>query len=160
MGRPAITALVAVMLLASCSSPPDSSTDGAGGRAFGEATLVILAESREVQLRVEMADSPEERARGLMFREELASDAGMVFLLPEPSTGGFWMKNTVIPLSIAFWSREARIHTILDMVPCEEEPCPVYYPDEEWTGAVEVNQGFFEQHGVRVGDRVRLEPQT
>ena len=157
MGRPAIAALVTVMLLAACSSPPASSTDGAEGPAFGRATMVILAESGEVRLRVEVADSPAERARGLMFREELASDAGMVFLLTEPSTGGFWMKNTVIPLSIAFWNKDARIHTMLDMVPCEEEPCPVYYPNEAWVGAVEVNPGFFERHGVRVGDRVRLE---
>jgi uncharacterized membrane protein (UPF0127 family) len=67
------------------------------------------------------------------------------------------MKDTLIPLSIAFWDREGRIFRILDMEPCREETCRLYEPGGLWWGAVEVNQGFFEDRGVEVGDRVRLE---
>jgi uncharacterized membrane protein (UPF0127 family) len=152
MGRPAIAALVAVMVLGACSR-----SDLIPGPVFGEGILVIQTDSGKVKVRVEVADSAKERARGLMFREELAREAGMVFLEDEPTTGGFWMKNTLIPLSIAFWDREERILAILDMEPCAEQQCPVYYPEVAWVGAVEVNQGFFDRHGVRVGDVVRLE---
>ena len=154
MGRPAITALVALTVLAACSRG-----DLVPGPVFGEGILVIQTDSGTVKVRVEVADSSKERARGLMFREELPREAGMVFLVDEPTTGGFWMKNTLIPLSIAFWDREGRILAILDMEPCPEEPCPVYYPEVAWIGAVEVNQGFFDRHGVQVGDVVRLEDQ-
>jgi uncharacterized membrane protein (UPF0127 family) len=67
------------------------------------------------------------------------------------------MKNTLIPLSIAFWGRNDRIFRILDMDPCRAEPCTLYDPQGLWVGALEVNQGFFQDHGVEVGDAVRLE---
>ena len=67
------------------------------------------------------------------------------------------MKNTLIPLSIAFWDRNGVIAAIMDMQPCRAEPCPRYRPGIMYVGAVEVNQGFFEDHGVEVGDRVELE---
>jgi uncharacterized protein len=70
--------------------------------------------------------------------------------------GTFWMKDTVIPLSIAFWDDDGRIVSILDMDPCTEDPCPTYGPDEPFVGAVEVDPGTFERHGVTPGDRVQL----
>lgn len=149
MGRPVIAALMAAFVLGACSPEP----------SFGKGSLIIQTESRSVRIRVEVADSSEERARGLMFRDELPPDAGMVFLVEDATSGGFWMKNTRIPLSIAFWDRKQRILSILDMEPCQEDSCPVYYPGVTWTGAVEVNQGFFDLHGVQVGDLVRLEPE-
>ena len=158
MVRPVIAALLTALFLTACSPEPPGG-QGTPEPAFGEGTLVIQTGSERVALRVEVADSPEERARGLMFREELAASAGMVFLPDAPSDGAFWMKNTLIPLSVAFWDEDQRIQVILDMEPCREEPCPLYDPGVVWSGAVEVNQGFFERHGVRVGDRVRLERQ-
>jgi len=157
MGRPAIAAIVAVFVLGACSSPPTSRSDGGSGPTFGEGSLVIQTEAGEVRLRVQVADSSEERARGLMFREELPPDAGMVFLHDDPTLGTFWMKNTLIPLSLAVWDPSGRIRSILDMEPCREEPCPSYDPEAAWVGAVEVNRGFFDRHGVQVGDLVRLE---
>src|SRR5919106_2877677 len=156
MGRPAMAALVAIIVLGACSSPPSSPGDDPGGPAFGEASLVIQTDSGEVHVEVEVADSPEERARGLMFREELPPDGGMVFLQEEPARGTFWMKDTLIPLSLAVWGPGGRIRSILDMEPCREDPCPSYDPEAAWIGAVEVNRGFFDRNGVRVGDRVRL----
>jgi uncharacterized membrane protein (UPF0127 family) len=153
MGRPAIAAFAAVMLLGACGSPRDRASEP----TFGDARLLIRTDAGEVELLVEVADSPEQRARGLMFREELPPNQGMVFLHDEPGGGSFWMKNTLIPLSLAVWDQDGVIRSILDMEPCREDPCPTYDPEVSWVGAVEVNQGFFDRSGVEVGDRVRLE---
>jgi uncharacterized membrane protein (UPF0127 family) len=110
-----------------------------------------------VRLRVEIAETQEEQSRGLSLREHLPEDRGMVFLFDGPTRGGFWMKDTLIPLSIAFWDGEDRIVRILDMEPCEADPCPVYAPGVSYVGALEVNQGFFQQHRVEIGDRIDLD---
>lgn len=126
-------------------------------RGLPRGTLVIEADRGPVELRVEIAETPQAKAKGLMGRPELAAGAGMVFLESRPVATGFWMKDTLIPLSIAFWGPDGRIGAILDMEPCPAEPCRTYDPGVAWTGAVEVNQGFFDRHGVAVGDRIRLE---
>jgi uncharacterized membrane protein (UPF0127 family) len=66
------------------------------------------------------------------------------------------MKDTLIPLSIAFWNESGAIVAILDMEPCPDDECPSYDPGVDFVGALEVNQGFFDEHGIDVGDRVRL----
>ncbi|HET7309263.1 MAG TPA: DUF192 domain-containing protein [Actinomycetota bacterium] len=120
------------------------------------AALSIRTDDGTVSLDVQVADTPEERQTGLMGRESLSPYDGMAFVWEEPVVGTFWMKDTVIPLSIAFWDEEGRIVSILDMDPCTEDPCPTYGPDEPFVGAVEVDRGTFERHGVTPGDRVQL----
>jgi len=93
-----------------------------------------------------------------MHRESLAERAGMVFLFETESTGGFYMKDTLIPLSIAFLDSEGAILRILDMDPCKEEPFKVYYPNVTYTSALEVNQGAFVKWGVSEGDLIGLRP--
>ena len=66
------------------------------------------------------------------------------------------MKDTLIPLSIAFWDEDGRIVGIQDMEPCTADPCPTYGSPEPYVGALEVNQGFFDEHGVVIGDRIEL----
>ena len=130
---------------------------------FGLEQRVIVIDTPKgaYRLVVEVARRPDELERGLMFRSEMAPDHGMVFLFPQPSAGGFWMKNTKIPLSIAFFDRKGVILRILQMKPCTMPPeraddCPVYYPGVTYSGALEVNQGWFAAHGVREGDRIEL----
>lgn len=107
-----------------------------------------------MSLRVETANTPEERAKGLMGRTSLPADQGMAFLYDAPTRDSFWMKDTLIQLSIAFWDKSGRIMSILDMSPCTAEPCRTYSPGVPFIGAVEVNQGYFAEHGIRVGDPV------
>jgi uncharacterized membrane protein (UPF0127 family) len=147
-------AIALMALLAGCSNP----SGGTSAKATpSEATLRIDSGWQDVEIQVEVADTLVERARGLMGRRELDEDAGMVFLTYWPTDTPFWMKDTLIPLSVAFWDEEGRIFRILDMEPCRGDPCPLYEPGGSWVGAVEVNQGFFAREGVEVGDRVRLE---
>lgn len=89
-----------------------------------------------------------------MNRTSLAPSAGMAFLFGTPTTVGFWMKDTLIPLSIAFWDEHGRIVAIDEMTPCTQDPCTTYGPDAPYRGAVEANAGFFAGRGVAVGDTV------
>jgi uncharacterized protein len=107
-----------------------------------------------------VADTSAEREQGLMGRQSLDSDAGMVFVFPRDTKNAFWMKDTLIPLSIAFYDDGGRIVSLLDMNPCRAEPCPLYSPGVAYRGALEVNRGAFDRWGVRVGDRLRLEQQA
>jgi uncharacterized membrane protein (UPF0127 family) len=92
-----------------------------------------------------------------MQREFLPDDAGMLFLFEEETAGGFWMKNTLIPLSIAFVGGDGTILRILDMEPCEADPCEIYDPGVAYASALEVNQGAFADWGVEEGDLLTLE---
>jgi uncharacterized membrane protein (UPF0127 family) len=101
-------------------------------------------EGGEVAFLVEVAADPPARQRGLMGRTRLAADEGMLFAFPDDTDGGFWMKDTHIPLSIAFVAADGEVLRIMDMDPCEADPCPVYRPGVTYRYALEVNQGAFD----------------
>ena len=114
---------------------------------------------------VEIADDPDERRTGLMHRRSLATDRGMLFLFPAPAQTGFWMRNTLIPLSIAFLRRDGdrrfEVVAILDMEPCREAAaadCPRYRAGRPYDAALEVNRGWFDDAGVGVGAEAIYEP--
>jgi uncharacterized protein len=75
-----------------------------------------------------------------------------VFLFDAQTRAAFWMKDTLIPLSILFWQGDGRIIDILDMQPCRADPCPVYRASAPYVGAIEMNRGAFARLGVEVGD--------
>jgi uncharacterized membrane protein (UPF0127 family) len=102
-----------------------------------------------IDLEVEIADTAGERSQGLMFREALADDAGMLFFYEDDHRGGFWMKDTFIPLSIAFVREDG---TIIDIQDMEPETTKLHRPDERYRNAVEVNQGWFARNGIAIGD--------
>ena len=118
--------------------------------------VLLGGEDNEVFVDVEIAETPEQRVEGLMNRQSLPEDAGMMFVYFEPTTGGFWMKDTQIPLSIAFIGEDQTILKIMDMDPCTADPCPSYEPGVEYTAALEVNQGSFQEWGIDVGDTVTI----
>ena len=128
----------------------------AAGVTFPHATAVIVTGKRSMTLRVEVASTDAQRAQGLMNRRFLAPNAGMVFLFARPTRAQFWMKDTLIPLSIAFYDRRGRILRILDMAPCRADPCRVYDAGVAYRGALEVNRGAFVRWGVRRGSIVWL----
>jgi uncharacterized protein len=123
---------------------------------FPHGTAVIRTPARAVQVRVEIAETPAQREQGLMGRRMLEPNSGMAFLWKSDVRGQFWMKNTSIPLSIAFWGKRGRILRILDMAPCLRDPCKIYDPKIAFRGALEVNRGAFARWGVRPGDLVTI----
>lgn len=144
-------------LLAACSDRT-SGPQPEPSPTFRKGTAIIETDSGAVMVEIEVADSPQLHQIGLMHRESLAEDAGMLFLFFQDTQGSFYMKDTLIPLSIAFFDRDGVILKILDMEPCESEPCRSYLPGVTYRGALEVNQGAFEEWGVEVGDRIRVSP--
>ena len=118
--------------------------------AEGEYTTIAVGDKT---LAVEVADTPEKRQSGLMGRGSLAADRGMLFIFEKEKKVSFWMKNTGIPLSIAYISSAGYIREIHELEPYSLEiiraSSPVLY-------ALEVNRNYFKEHGIRVGDMVRF----
>jgi uncharacterized protein len=109
------------------------------------------------RVEADVADRDETRARGLMFRDALAEDQGMLFTFDVPQRYGFWMKNVRIPLDIIWIDERRRIVWIVERAPpCREEPCPMYTPRARASFVVEVAAGFVERHGIAVGDTVTI----
>jgi uncharacterized protein len=163
MRRLAITLL---LLASGCGGPPGPegtptpsspapATSETGG-VFGRGVVTITTASGDVTLDVEVAESPAAHARGLMGRPEMAEDAGMAFVFADVQPRRFWMKDTLIPLSIAFAAEDGRIVAILDMEPCTADPCHIYESGAPAQLALEVNQGFFAERGIRTGDSLAL----
>lgn len=102
-------------------------------------------------IRAEVASTFESRARGLMFRKALGPNAGMLFVFPDVSTHCMWMKNTYVPLSVAFIDEQGAIVSIHDMQPHSETSHCAAKPARF---ALEMNQGWFAQKGVKPGARI------
>src|SRR4029453_13798448 len=131
---------LSLTVLVACSgdsAPPDT----------GPMSTVTF-EGKQATLSVDVADDAGEQRRGLSDIEHLPADEGMAFVWPEPVGTRFWMKDTLIPLSIAFVDEAGRVIDVLDMRPCESDPCPTYGVDDPYVLAIEANLGWFDEHGV------------
>ncbi len=141
----AFTAVLALAVAVAC---------GGGDGGLATATVVLSDErGSHEELTVELARTAEERSRGLMFREELPEDLGMLFVFPNDTTVGFWMKDTLISLSIAFIAADGVILDVQEMEPLSTE---LHQPPQPYRFALEVNQGWFGRHGFATGDRVEV----
>ena len=117
-------------------------------------TLTFIAEAGNVTVFAEIADSDAERQTGLMFRDRLGENDGMLFIFESEEELSFWMKNTLIPLDIIFTDSEGTIINIQHAVPCIADPCPLYPSGGGAQYVIEVNGGFTEKHGIRQGQMV------
>jgi uncharacterized protein len=102
-------------------------------------------------LKVEIVASDTDRARGLMNRKSLGRNDGMLFIFDQPAYHSMWMKNTLIPLSVAFIDAQGTILNILDMEPETLDPHMSAGPS---VYAIEVNKGWFAEKKVKAGDKV------
>jgi uncharacterized membrane protein (UPF0127 family) len=143
-------AALAVAAATPATSPPPP---------FGRGTLVVAQNERRVMMTVEIAETTETRSYGLMNRKSLPDQAGMLFVFEEDAKWGFWMKNTLIPLSIGFIDKTWRLLEVVDMaVPADPQagPWPIYEPSAAYRYALEVNQGFFKKNGFAPGAQFTL----
>ncbi len=187
--RPAVAlagALVVVALLTACGSDGDDSADGRSGRTtttatgpddtaggsaapggacaalepfgdFGEVLVAVGGTERCLLL----AQTEAQRARGLMEVTDLEGYPGMLFAFPGDTQGGFWMRNTPTPLSIAYLDGTGTVVATTDMAPCDDVPdCPVYEPGVTYRYTVEVPQGDLEAVGLTDGARLTLESEV
>ena len=147
-------------------APGNQASDPPATTAAGAATPRTVAYRLEPAggaastARLEVAADPAARARGLMGRRRVPEGTGMVFLYPEDVTEAYWMKNTLVPLSIAFVAADGRVVSVAEMTPCKADPCPSYPPAGPYRYAVELGAGSFGAAGVGPGARVVPEDPT
>lgn len=122
---------------------------GCGPKAQSLDTLQLTVGGRTVT--AEIADSRAEREIGLMYRKSLPDDHGMLFVYPVAEERHFWMKNTLVPLSIAYLNAEGRIVHTADMDPLDTTPVGSVYPASY---ALEMSRGWFVANGIGDGDVV------
>ena len=118
-----------------------------GAGSLPAVTLIINGQ----KITAEVASTPQDRATGLMNRFSLQPDHGMLFVFERPEPLSFWMKNTFIPLSIAFLDADGRILNIDDMAPQTETS---HWSKGPGLYALEMRKGWFAERGVKAGDRV------
>ena len=109
-----------------------------------------------VDVVVEIADEDLERRKGLMFRESLLENEGMIFVYDKSQKLTFWMKNTLIPLDMIWIDENSVVQHIEYAVPCETEICDIYGWDGFSKYLLEVNGGFTEKYDINVGDKVLI----
>jgi len=108
-----------------------------------------------IELTVEVAETPEQHSRGLMFRSKLEEGRGMIFIFPDAEYRGFWMKNTFIPLSIGYFDANKKLVDMQDMEPVKsmmEANPPTYRSKKPAQYALEVPKGWFRKHKIKIGD--------
>lgn len=149
---------VVVLALAGCGGPETPVLEPS--EPFGLAAVTLHdPEGADVELAVYVAADSATRSLGLMERADLPDGTGMVFLFPADTESSFYMYRTRIPLSIAFYGQGGEVLRILDMQPCTSEnpsTCERYDPGVTYRGAIEVEQGFFDEAGVTEGWTVEL----
>ena len=118
--------------------------------------ISIKTWDKNVRIFAEIADNNDERAKGLMFREKLEENNGMIFIFEQENEIAFWMKNTLIPLDIIFIGKNFKIVDIKNAVPCKQDPCQLYKPQKSAQYVLEVNSGFAEKNGIKVNDEVEI----
>ncbi len=144
---------------------PNGSTialpEGVESIDFELGTVTITTDDASYTLTAEIAETPRQRQRGLMFRTSMPEDAGMMFVFQASQSGGFWMFNTILPLSIAYIDSSGTIVTIRDMEPCAgrtqtecSQEAAAYLASAPYRYALEVNQGYFDARDITVGDSV------
>lgn len=117
-------------------------------------TTIFVPPSTKIE--AELAFTDETRATGLMNRESLDEDAGMLFLFQEMDLHSFWMKNTLIPLDLLWLNERKEVVYMVTAPPCETDPCASYSPLQKAKYVLEVNAGFAKKHGITLGTRLEF----
>lgn len=145
--------ICAAALIWAVLAPPS-----AAAQSFERGVVRITQDGREAVLSVEIASNSKARAQGLMGRDRLAQNAGMLFVYKDVARRFFWMKNTRIPLSLAFIDLKGEVLEIIHLQPHKPgKEIPSYHSRNKVRWVLEVNQGWFLRNGFGLGARVQLE---
>jgi uncharacterized membrane protein (UPF0127 family) len=144
--RPRFIVAAAVLTIASALT-------GAGATQAAESATAVLRLDGVI-FRPEVAKTTAQRTRGLMNRAQAPKD-GMLFVFPSTTSGGFWMKNTLVSLTIVFFDSAGKRVRKLSMVPCRKDPCPIYDPGRPYRFALEL-PATDARRGATIGPRSAL----
>jgi uncharacterized membrane protein (UPF0127 family) len=141
------------------AAPPATAASGQSSAPTSDTHVYLLEPAGKPPARVSLEVAADEAARekGLSNRSALPAGSGMAFLFPRDTTVQFWMKDTLVPLQIAFVGGDGRVVGLFEMPPCQRDPCPTYGPTRPYRYAVELASGAFTAAGIREGDRVVAE---
>jgi hypothetical protein len=149
--------LVVTLLLCGCSKP---STSNATTTPPAQETAAMSNGPRITMpdgsvYSIEVVADDEQRAQGLMFRDHLRPNAGMLFVFPQDGEYAFWMKNTLIPLDMIWIDANRNIvHVKHDVPPCKIDDCPSYPPGVQARYVLELAAGEAKKHNLKAGDRL------
>ncbi|PMB38289.1 hypothetical protein CEN47_06785 [Fischerella thermalis CCMEE 5319] len=161
------------MLLIGCSipTPAKSSTDAPSSQIQPVKTERLSLDTNKGQqlpisaravvpngtiIDLEVAQTPEQQAMGLMYRPALSPNRGMLFQFPRPMAVGFWMKNVPVPLDMVFL-RKGVVQMVTTAPPCKADPCPTYGPNTQVDQVIELRSGRAEELGLKKGSRVKID---
>jgi len=148
---------VILMLALACAQrtpAPTPATTTTSAAASGP--RIVLPDNFVVS--VEVASDDPTRQQGLMYRDHMADDRGMIFLFPQAGEYPFWMKNTLIPLDMIWMDAQHRIvHIAHDVQPCKADPCPNYPPNAQAISVLELAAGVAAKHHLADGNILRFE---
>ena len=142
--------LLLAVVIAGCSAAENSD--------YSMGSVAIINSALEiVSFRVEVPKTGEGFMKGLMFRESLAADMGMLFIYTDSDIRSFWMKNTLIPLDILFIDDNLTLQKIVQAVPCVEEPCEIYSSGSAVKYVLEINGNLAKRRSIEEGSKVFID---
>ncbi len=147
--RPAWSLLSVVLLLTACGG--SHAAKEAGPKSVDDRFAIKMGSQT---VRMQIAALPAELQKGLMFRQTMGEDEGMLFVFTSAQQQGFWMRNTTLPLDIGYFSPSGELKEIYPMYPLDERPVTSRGRDIQF--CLEMNQGWFKRHDVKPGDKLDL----
>lgn len=156
MRRPLVLILLSVLAAVACDGGPSTTAAvEATPTQRLEPPTVVLPDGTKVRL--ELALTREEHARGLQYRRSLSPEHGMLFVFPSSAQWQFWMKNTWVELDLVFLDDYGVVTEVIEgLEPCPHEPCPQYVPKGDARAVLEVVAGVAAEHGIEHGARLRF----
>lgn len=158
----AVLAVCGLFLFGGCVSggsdtgSASAGVNGSGGESKGP-VIVLNTEKGKTEIPVDIADTSEERSKGLMYRESIPENYGMFFVFEEERERNFWMKNTLVPLDMIFFDGNYKVVNIVHNArPCKKDPCRVYPSEKPAKYVLEVNGGKSDGIGLKEGDVAQL----
>jgi uncharacterized membrane protein (UPF0127 family) len=148
--------ILALALIAGCTQTTASGNESSANNSGNESLSKVCLGAKCFY--VELAVTSEEISRGLMFREHLDPDKGMLFIYKYEGVHYFWMKNTLIPLDMVWINSNREVISISnDVQPCQTSQCPLISPEQKVQYVLELNGGTSDKIGLAIGDKITFD---
>lgn len=151
-----VVIMLAVAVINEFALKQHSQKENAAAPAQYATVTLFPQNAKPLQIKAEVASTEEQITKGLMFRQSLADNEGMLFVYHDSAVRNFWMKNTPIPLDMIFIAENETIAKIHHAVPCTSDPCPLYNSGGPVKYVLEVNANLTADYGIEEGGKVKI----
>ncbi len=152
-----VVILLAVAVINEFALKQHSQEENAAASTQYATVMLFPQNAKPLQIKAEVTSTEEQITQGLMFRQSLADNEGMLFVYPDSAVRNFWMKNTLIPLDMIFIAENETIAKIHHAVPCTSDPCQLYSSEEPVKYVLEVNGNLTNYYGIKEGSKVEID---